>query len=282
MTKNYNQIRDWGQLIVGTVIAGTAVYFFMIPSQVMVGSISGLAIILGEFLPLSVSSITMLLNVLLLIAGFFLVGMDFGRKTVVTSLLLPLVLGFYEKFFPNNPSIMGDPFLDMLCYIFLSNIGLAMLFTCNASSGGLDIIAKMLNKFLRLDLGKAMTLSGTTVALLSGVVYGMKMMILSLLGTYLSGIVLDHFIFSSNIRRRVCIISRKQDEILDFVLHNLHSGATLYEAKGAYSLEHRDEIIVITDKSEYLKLMNFLEKTDPNAFVTVYNVNHVLYKPKMI
>ena len=210
-----------------------------------------------------------------------MIGRDFGIKTIYTSVLMPVVLAVLEILFPDMQSIMGDVFLDMLLYIFTVSIGLAILFNRNASSGGLDIIAKLLNKYLRMDLGKAMSLAGICTALTAALVYDAKTVLLSILGTYLNGIVLDHFIFGFNIKRRVCILSNKEADIEAFILHTLHSGATIYEPVGAYDHQIRREIITIVDKNEYIQLMNYISKTDPSAFVTVYNVNEVFYRPKI-
>ena len=255
-------------------------FFFLIPSQVSVGSISGLAMILGNIIPLHISIITFILNGLLLIIGFLLIGKEFGAKTVYTSLLLPLFLRIFEIWFPDFSSINGDPFLDMVCYIFVVSIGLAILFRENASSGGLDIVAKLLNKYFRMDMGKAMALPGMCVALSSILFYDKKLVVLSLLGTYLNGLVLDHFIFGLNLKKRVCIISEKEAEIRSFILNRLHSGATIYEGRGAYDGQPKTEIITIVDKNEYALLMSYLLKTDPSAFVTVYTVSEVIYRPK--
>ena len=263
-----------------TLIVSAAVFFFLIPSQVSVGSISGLAMILGNIIPLHISIITFILNGLLLIIGFLLIGKEFGAKTVYTSLLLPLFLRIFEIWFPDFSSINGDPFLDMVCYIFVVSIGLAILFRENASSGGLDIAAKLLNKYFRMDMGKAMALPGMCVALSSILFYDKKLVVLSLLGTYLNGLVLDHFIFGLNLKKRVCIISEKEAEIRSFILNRLHSGATIYEGRGAYDGQPKTEIITIVDKNEYALLMSYLLKTDPSAFVTVYTVSEVIYRPK--
>ncbi|WP_176255705.1 YitT family protein [Enterocloster alcoholdehydrogenati] len=273
-------IRECFIITFATLIVSAAVFFFLLPSQVSVGSISGLAMILGNVIPLHMSVITFILNGILLIAGFLLIGKDFGAKTVYTSLLLPLFLRVFEIYFPDFSSINGDPFLDMVCYIFTVSIGLAILFRENASSGGLDIIAKLLNKYLHMDMGKAMALPGMCVALSSILFYDKKLVVLSLLGTYLNGIVLDHFIFGLNLKKRVCIISEKEAEIRDFILNRLHSGATLYEGRGAYNDQPRTEIITIVDKNEYSLLMSYLLKTDPSAFVTVYTVSEVICRPK--
>ena len=280
MKKYLALAKEYAMITLGTGIIACAVYFFMMPSHVSVGSISGLAIILTNFIPMSVSSITMIMNVFLLILGFLTIGKEFGVKTVYTSILLPAMLGLLERLFPNFPSIMADPFLDMVCYIFVVSVGLAILFNRNASSGGLDIVAKILNKYLHMELGKAMSLSGILVALSSALVYDKKIVVLSLLGTYLNGIVVDRFIFGFNLKKRVCIISEKEAEIRQFIIKELHSGATVYEVLGAYNMKPRKEVNTIVDKNEYLKLMNFIEKTDKDAFITIYDVNKIIYRPK--
>ena len=280
MEKYWKIIKEYAIITIATTIVAAAVFFFLVPSHVSVGSISGLAMVITNFIPLPVSALTMILNVGLLIVGFLLVGREFGVKTVYTSILLPAAMGILERVFPNLGSLMGDPFLDMICYVFFVSIGLAMLFNRNASSGGLDIVAKLMNKFLHMDLGNAMSVSGMLVALSSGLVYDAKIVILSVLGTYLNGIVLDHFIFGFDMKKRVCIVSQKEEIIRQFILHELRSGATLYEAFGAYNLEPRREIITIVDKNEYAKLMSFIEREDPEAFVTVYTVHKIIYRPK--
>ena len=278
--KKSNFMKEFIVITFATLIVSAAVFFFLIPSQVSVGSISGLAMILGNIIPLHISIITFILNGLLLIIGFLLIGKEFGAKTVYTSLLLPLFLRIFEIWFPDFSSINGDPFLDMVCYIFVVSIGLAILFRENASSGGLDIVAKLLNKYFRMDMGKAMALPGMCVALSSILFYDKKLVVLSLLGTYLNGLVLDNFIFGLNLKKRVCIISEKEAEIRSFILNRLHSGATIYEGRGAYDGQPKTEIITIVDKNEYALLMSYLLKTDPSAFVTVYTVSEVIYRPK--
>lgn len=278
--KKSDFMKEFIVITFATLIVSAAVFFFLIPSQVSVGSISGLAMILGNIIPLHISIITFILNGLLLIIGFLLIGKEFGAKTVYTSLLLPLFLRIFEIWFPDFSSINGDPFLDMVCYIFVVSIGLAILFRENASSGGLDIVAKLLNKYFRMDMGKAMALPGMCVALSSILFYDKKLVVLSLLGTYLNGLVLDHFIFGLNLKKRVCIISEKEAEIRSFILNHLHSGATIYEGRGAYDGQPKTEIITIVDKNEYALLMSYLLKTDPSAFVTVYTVSEVIYRPK--
>ena len=273
-------IKETSILTVAVAIIAAAVYFFLVPSHASVSRISGLGIVLSNFIPLPLSAITMILNVVLLIIGFFTCGREFGVKTVYTSVMLPLFLGVFERIFPDFGSMTNSQELDVLCYILVVSVGLSILFNRNASSGGLDIVAKIMNKYLHMDLGKAMSLSGMCVALSAALVYDKKTVVLSVLGTYFNGLVLDHFIFDHNIKRRVCIITKKEEELRQFIIHDLHSGATIYESIGAYNMEKRNEIITIVDKGEYQKLMNYMNREDPKAFITVYTVSDMRYQPK--
>ena len=273
-------IRETVILTAAVAIIAAAVYFFLLPSHASVSSISGLGIVLSNFIPLPLSAITMILNVVLLIIGFFTCGREFGAKTVYTSVMLPLFLGLFEKTFPDIGSLTDSQELDVLCYILVVSIGLSILFNRNASSGGLDIVAKIMNKYLHMDLGRAMSLSGMCVALSAALVYDKKTVVLSILGTYFNGIILDYFIFSHNVKRRVCIITKKEEALRRFIVEDLHSGATIYEAIGAYNMERHNEIITIVDKNEYQKLMNYISREDPLAFITIYNVSDMRYQPK--
>ncbi len=275
-----NAIKDILIISIGTNIDASTEFFFMLHSIVSVGSGAALAMVLSNFIPLSVSTITLIMNIGLLIIGFVLVGPTFGAKTVYCSVLMPMVMGVFERIFPNFQSITQDPLLDVICYILVVGIGLAILFPRDASSGGLDIVAKIMNKYLHMDLGQAMSVSGIVVALSSALCYDAKTVVLSVLGTYFGGLVVDHFIFGMNIKRRVCVISAELEKIVQFVIHDLHSGATLNEIIGAYDNTPRREMIAIVDNQEYRRLMDFIRETDPKAFVTVYSVSDMRYMPK--
>ena len=259
-------------LTAAVAIIAAAVYFFLVPSHASVSSISGLGIILTNFIPLPLS----------VIIGFITCGREFGTKTVYTSILLPVFIGIFERIFPNIGSLTKTQELDVLCYVLVVSVGLSILFNTNASSGGLDIVAKIMNKYLHIELGKAMSLAGMCVALSAALVYDKKTVVLSVLGTYFNGMVVDHFIFGQNLKRRVCIITKYEEELRNFILHELHSGATIYDAIGAYNLDKRHEIITIVDKNEYQKLMNYINNLDPKAFITVYTVADMRYQQKVL
>lgn len=273
-------VKDFAIITFGTAIVAISVFFFMLPSHISVGSGTALAMVLSNFIPLPVSTISFVLNVVLLLIGFLLIGPEFGAKTVYCSLLMPIMLGILELIFPNFQSLTQDPLLDTICYILVVGVGLAILFPRDASSGGLDIVAKIMSKYLRMDVGHAMSISGMVVALSSALCYDTKTVVLSVLGTYFGGMVVDNFIFGLNIKRRVCVISDRLEEIVHFVIHDLHSGATLNEIIGAYDNTPRREMIAIVDKQEYRRLMDFVRQKDPKAFVTVYSVSEMRYMPK--
>lgn len=276
-----NWLKEGMILTVGVAIVSAAVFFFLIPSQASVSSIAGLSMVVSNFVPLPISAITMILNVLLLIVGFLTCGKAFGAKTVYTSILLPAFLALYEKILPDYQSMTGSPELDVLAYILVVSFGLSILFNQNASSGGLDIVAKIMNKYLHMELGRAMSLAGMVISLSSALVYDKKIVVLSVIGTFFNGMILDYFIFGQNLKRRVCIITKKEEELRQYILNELHSGATIYEAFGAYHMEKHREIITIVNKSEYQQLMNFINHTDPEAFITVYTVSDMRYRSKI-
>ncbi len=283
MTKSVflRNLRDYIIITLGALASAAAIFFFMLPSNVAIGSASALAMVLNNFIPIPISVLNLLINVVLLIIGFILVGSEFGVKTVYVSVMVPFFMWIFEQSFPDFKSLTNEPMLDVLCYVLIVGMAMAVLFSTNASSGGLDIIAKIMNKYFRIELGKAGAIVGVAVALTSAFCSDTKTVILSVLGTYFGGVVVDHFIFGLNIKRKVCVISEKLDVIVDYILHELHSGATLYDNTGAYNNISGKEVIAIVDKNEYRKLMEFIRKTDPKAFVTVYSVSEIRYQPKI-
>ena len=281
--KLLGNLKEFAIITFGAALAAAGIFFFMLPSKVAIGSGSALAMVLHEFIPLPVSILSLMINVILLVIGFMLIGPEFGAKTVYASITIPVCIGILENIFsPDFQSLTGDPLIDVLCYILIVGIAMAILFSHNASSGGMDIVAKIIHKYCRIELGRAVSFSGIAVSLTSVFITDdSKMIILGVLGTYFAGMFVDHFIFGLNIKRRVCVISPKLDEIVNYILHDLHSGASINELIGAYDNVKRREVIAIVDNNEYRKLMEFVRKTDPKAFVTVYAVNEIRYQPKI-
>ena len=274
--KSKIDIKEYLFITLGIMIVAGAVYFFMIPCQLVVGSLSGLVLVLSNFIPLSISTMTLVLNVLLLILGFIFIGKEFGAKTIYTSIMLPVFLKVFEILFPDPKPLTDEIIINTICYVLIVSIGLAMLFNANASSGGLDIIAKFLNKYFHIELGKAMTIAGMVTAFSSILVYYTKTLVISILATYFNGIVLDHYIDGFHVKKRVCIISSEYEKIQQYIVQEMRRGVTLYPAKGGYDNQDKIELITILTRPEYGELLNYIHKEDPKAFVTVSMVSEVI------
>lgn len=268
--------RELGMITVAVFVVSAAVYFFMIPSKVVVGSISGVAMVIAHLIPLPISVLTFLLNAILLLIGFIFIGKEFGAKTVYTSMLLPVFLWIFEQVIPIEESITGNLVFDLVAYVLLVALGQALLFRVNASSGGVDIIAKLINKFTNMEIGKAVMVAGMATAMTSILVYDVSILIISLIGTYANGLAVDYFIDGFNKRKRVCIITENYREVQEYILHNLNQGATLYVAQGAYDEKHRMELVTVLATQEYRMLINYLKNSDQQVFVTVSTVNEII------
>lgn len=273
--KNTETLREYGLITAGSVLIAAAVGFFMVPGDLVLGSVAGLAMVLSQVLPLRVATLNMILNILFLLLGFIFMGRSFGSKTVYASVLYPALVWGIDMVLLDLASMTGDTWLDLLCFIFLVSAGQAILFHVNASSGGLDVPAKILNKYFHIDIGKAVTVCGLVTVVSSVLVYDLRTMIVGILGTYLNGVVVDEFVSGFSRKKRVCILSDRHEEIKEYILHKLSRGVTVYQAVGGFEGKERPELVTILTKTEYAQLMAYVRRTDPDAFLTVTAVSEV-------
>lgn len=269
-------IKEWFRITFAMLLISAGVYYFMLPAKIVVGSISGLVMVLTNFVPLSQSVLTLIINAVLLVLGYIFIGKDFGIKTIVTSFMLPVFLALFEIVSPNNQMLVSDMFTNMIAYLLIIAFGQSILFNANASSGGLDIIAKMLNKYLRVELGVGIQLAGFVTAATSILVYDTETLVYSLLGTYISGVILDYFIDGSHMKKKICIISPNYERIKEYISNDLKRGVTLYKAYGGKDNEEKIEVVTILQKNEYQLLLEYIRQTDDRAFVTVTSIGEVL------
>lgn len=263
-------------LIFSMFFVSVAVYYIMMPSGFVVGSISGFLMVVAHFVPLQLSTLTLITNMLLLVVGFIFIGKEFGGKTVITSILLPVYLRIFETITPHVEPLTSDIFVNVLCYIMVIGFGQAMLFNINASSGGLDIVAKLLNKYIHVEIGKGLTIAGFVTAASSILVYDKEILVISLLGTYISGVVIDYFIDGFHMRKKVCILSEHYTDIQEFIVKKLNRGATLYKAYGGWDNREMMELVTILQQNEYASLLEYVHSVDPKAFITVATVGSVI------
>ncbi len=271
-----NTVKEYAVITLGMAMVAAAIYFFMLPGDIVMGSVAGLALLLVNFIPVSVSVMTLILNVLCVVIGFLLIGKEFGTKTVYASVIMPVLMFFLEILFPEMHSLTDDVILDVLCLILIISMGQVLMFQVNASSGGLDIIAKVMNQYFHIDLGNALAIAGGVIICSSIFVYDTKTLIVGALGTYFNGIVVDAYLGGFSRKKKVCVISDRYEKIQQYIIHDISRGATLYPARGGYENKDRVELVTILNKNEYGNLMAYIGKTDPNAFVTVSAVSEVI------
>lgn len=282
----------WKELIIMTVgmfIAAAAVYYFLVPSKLVVGSISGLSIVLSAIfanagIAVKVSTVVLVINAFLLVLAYFLIGSEFGLKTAYTALILGPMMDVWEKIFPYTnlidttaavPSVMGDLWFDLICFVLVLSASQAIMFSINASTGGLDILAKIVNKYFHFEIGKSVTIAGVIICCTAFFVNPFRLVIIGLIGTWINGLIVDYFTMSLNRKKRVCIISSESEVIRDFIINHIQRGCTMYEVVGGYSGEKNVEIQSLLTKDEFADLMKWLRDNEIQAFITAGYVGEV-------
>lgn len=279
----------WKELVImtlGMAVTAAAVYYFLVPSKLIIGTISGLSIVLSNIFGGNLGTWIMGINILLLILAFLLIGNEFGAKTVYTALILGPLTNFWDWVFPwqnvananpvtGTPSVMGDPWFDLCCFVLLLSAAQALMFSINASTGGLDILAKIVNKYLHFDIGTSVSIAGAMICCTAFFINPFRMVIIGLIGTWINGLVVDYFTAALGNRKRVCIVSKEHERIRKYIVDNLHRGCTLYEVVGGYSGEKSIELEVLLGKDEFSQLLAWLKQEQISAFTTANNVSEV-------
>lgn len=288
--KYLGTFKFWKELFImtaGMMIAAGAVYYFMIPGKLVLGSITGLSIVISNLfgmagITIKVSVVVTVINAVLLLLAWMLIGKEFGAKTVYTALILGPLLELWEKICPYQrlmepgmTSVMGDPLLDLICFVLLVSISQTILFRINASTGGLDILAKIVNKYLHLDIGVSVTVAGAVICCTAFAINPFRLVVTGLVGTWLNGLALDHFTASLNKRKRVCIIAKDHELIREFIIDKLHRGCSMYEVKGGFSGEVNIEVQALLTQDEFAKVMEFIRTRNIQAFITAGNVSEI-------
>ena len=280
----------WKELLIMTVgmfIAAAAVYYFLVPSKIVVGSISGLSIVIRALfenagIAIKVSTVVLVINAFLLILAYFLIGKEFGLKTCYTALILGPMMDLWEKICPytsllapGETSVMGDLWFDLVCFVLILSMSQAIMFSINASTGGLDILAKIVNKYFHFDMGLSVTIAGVVICCTAFSVNPFRLVIIGLIGTWINGLIVDYFMASLSRRKRVCIISDNHELVRDYIVNKIVRGCTLYECAGGYKGDKRVEVQALLTKDEFADLMNFIREQKIQAFITAGNVSEV-------
>ena len=280
----------WKELLImtfGMLVAAAAVYYFLMPSKLVVGSITGLSIVIGNLLAsagigIKVSQVIVIINAILLILAWILIGHEFGAKTVYTALILGPLVDFWEKVLPieslleaGQSSLMNDPWFDLLCFVLILSASQSILFHINASTGGLDILAKIVNKYFHLDIGTSVSVAGALICCTAFAINPFRLVVIGLIGTWINGLALDYFTASINRKKRVCVISREYEIIREYIINELHRGCTLYPIKRGFSLNDSFEIQTLLTQNEFADLLSFMKSKEIDAFITAGNVSEI-------
>lgn len=280
----------WKELVIMTVgmfIAAASVYYFLMPSNLVIGSITGLSMVISSVftaagIPVKVSLVVTIINALLLVLAWLLIGAEFGAKTVYTALILGPFIELWEKILPyqklmepGQTSVMGDPWFDLLCFVLILSASQTILFNINASTGGLDILAKIVNKYLHFDIGTSVSVAGALICCTAFAVNPFRMVVIGLIGTWINGLALDYFTAGLNRRKRVCIISSRYEEIRKYIIEDLQRGCSLYDVTGGYNGHRNVEIQSLLTQNEFSDLMSYLKQNDIHGFITAGNVSEI-------
>ena len=281
----------WKELIImtlGMLVGAAAVNYFLVPSKIIIGSISGLSIVIaavmeGIGISIKVSTVIVIINAILLVLAYLLIGKEFGLKTVYTALILGPMMDLWEKIYPvanfltepGQTSVMNDPWFDLLCFVLLLSISQSILFNINASTGGLDILGKIVNKYFHLDIGTSVSVAGIIICCTAFAINPFRMVVIGILGTFINGLCIDYFTASINKRKRVCIISSEHEKIREYIIDKLQRGCSLYEVTGGYSGEKGMEVQALLTQEEFANLMAFMKDNEIKAFTTAGNVSEI-------
>ena len=274
-------------MTLGMMVASAAVYYFLLPSKLIIGTVSGLSIVISGIaekfgVTLKVSMMILIINAILLILAWLLISREFGAKTVYTALILGPLMDVWAKILPyekllsaGSTSVMGDIWFDLMCFVLLLSLSQAILFNINASTGGLDILAKIVNKYLHFDIGASVSVAGAVICCTAFAINPFRMVIIGLIGTWINGLVVDYFTASLNKRKRVCILTKDHQKVKEYIVNELVRGCTLYKVEGGYSGQESIEIQVLLTQEEFSSLMNFMKINEFDSFITAGNVSEV-------
>ena len=280
----------WKELIIMTVgmtVAAASVYYFLMPSKLVVGSITGLSIVIGNLLnsagiAIKVSQVIVIINAILLVLAWLLIGKEFGAKTVYTALILGPLVDLWEKILPietllepGQTSLMNDPWFDLLCFVLILSASQTILFHINASTGGLDILAKIVNKYMHIEIGTSVSIAGAIICCTAFAINPFRLVVIGLIGTWINGLALDYFTAGLNRRKRVCIISSQHERLRQYIIENLQRGCSLYNVTGGYNGHQNVEIQALLTKDEFANLMDFIKTNDIHGFITAGNVSEI-------
>lgn len=273
-----SKLKNFSLLTISTLIMAVGIYFFKFANNFTFGGITGIAVLVAKFLPISASDFSFVVNILLLIIGWIVLGKSFAEKTAYSTILLSVSLSLLERIYPMSHPLTNEPLLELIFAILLPALGSAILFNIGASSGGTDVIAMILKKYTSVDIGKGLMISDLIFTLAGFLVFNVKTGLYSLFGLILRSALIDNFIESFNRSKYFHVVTSNATCICDFIQNDLQRGATIVNATGAFTGDDKYIILTVLSPSQAVKLRNFIKEHDPKAFLLVSNTSEIIGK----
>lgn len=273
-----SKLKNFSLLTISTLIMAIGIYFFKFANNFTFGGITGIAVLVAKFLPISASDFSFVVNILLLIIGWIVLGKSFAEKTAYSTILLSISLSLLERIYPMSHPLTNEPLLELIFAILLPALGSAILFNIGASSGGTDVIAMILKKYTSVDIGKGLMISDLIFTLAGFLVFNVKTGLYSLFGLIMRSALIDNFIESFNRSKYFHVVTSNATCICDFIQNDLQRGATIVNATGAFTGDDKYIILTVLSPSQAVKLRNFIKEQDPKAFLLVSNTSEIIGK----
>lgn len=268
-------IKEFALITIGILLVAISVVYFFEPNNIAAGGITGLAIVINHYIPfISIGPLVLMMDAVLFVIALIVLGAKFGAKTIYSSVLLSVSMWLMQTFIPIN--ITNDLMLATIFGTLISAGGMAIVFNANASTGGTDIIAKILNKFFHIEIGKSLLMVDFLVTLLGAITFGINMGLYGLLSVIINGVVIDNIIAGFKTKSEITIISDKNKDISKFILNDLERGCTFIKGVGGFTGKDTALLYIVLDRSEFIKLKNKIREIDKNAFITVGEVHEVM------
>lgn len=273
-----SKLKNFSLLTISTLIMAVGIYFFKFANNFTFGGITGIAVLVAKFLSISASDFSFVVNILLLIIGWIVLGKSFAEKTAYSTILLSVSLSLLERIYPMSHPLTNEPLLELIFAILLPALGSAILFNIGASSGGTDVIAMILKKYTSVDIGKGLMISDLIFTLAGFLVFNVKTGLYSLFGLIMRSALIDNFIESFNRSKYFHVITSNATCICDFIQNDLQRGATIVNATGAFTGDDKYIILTVLSPSQAVKLRNFIKEHDPKAFLLISNTSEIIGK----
>lgn len=273
-----SKLKNFSLLTISTLIMAVGIYFFKFANNFTFGGITGIAVLVAKFFPISASDFSFVVNILLLIIGWIVLGKSFAEKTAYSTILLSVSLSLLERIYPMSHPLTNEPLLELIFAILLPALGSAILFNIGASSGGTDVIAMILKKYTSVDIRKGLMISDLIFTLAGFLVFNVKTGLYSLFGLIMRSALIDNFIESFNRSKYFHVVTSNATCICDFIQNDLQRGATIVNATGAFTGDDKYIILTVLSPSQAVKLRNFIKEHDPKAFLLVSNTSEIIGK----